>query len=131
MKHFIVILFCIVISPVLLSHEGHNDMPGTAKSLHGGVVQIGKEINLEIIISGNNITLYPTSHSSKDIPLNEVKIEAIAKPKKGKPYAVILNPAKKLGLKATVDLNGANRLPVEITTTHAGKTDRFLIQVEE
>jgi hypothetical protein len=74
----------ILIQPILgLTHEGHDNAPGAMKSLHGGVVQSGKQVNLEVIISGKEITIFPTSHVGLDIPTKDVKIEAIAKPKKG------------------------------------------------
>lgn len=112
------------------AHEGHNQAPGSLKSLHGGTVQAGKQINLEVIISGTHLTIYPESHEGKDLPAKDVLIEAKASPKKGKPYAVKFSPTKE-GFVATVDLAGANRLPVTITTTNQGKVDHFTVQVEE
>lgn len=122
--------FAILLSINAFAHEGHNNAPGSFKSLHGGTVQNGKELNLEVIINGKELLVYPTSHESKDVPAAEVKITATAKPKKGKAYPVVLNPAKG-GYSATVDLQGSNRLPVEISVTNHGKTDKFTVQIEE
>jgi hypothetical protein len=130
MKTLLVILTITFLSFTAFSHEGHNDTPGAFKSLHGGTVQNGKQLNLEVVVSGREITIFPTSHDGKDIQLSDVKIESLAKPKKGKAYSVTFSPAKN-GLSATIDLKGANRIPVEITVTGHGKTDHFLVQVEE
>jgi hypothetical protein len=123
-------LFITIFSLNIYSHEGHDNAPGSLKSLHGGTVQAGKQINLEVIISGNMVTIFPISHDGKDIPVKNLSITSTAKPKKGKPYPVTFSPTKE-GLTATVDLKGKNRVPVEISVSEKGKTDRFIIQVEE
>lgn len=125
------LLALIIVLPTLsFSHEGHDLTPGSLKSLHGGVVQGGKESNLEVIVNGQSITLYPTSHEGKDLLAKDVKIEAMAKPKKGAAYPIKLSIVKG-GYSSTVDLKGANRLPIEVTVAVNGKKDRFTIQVEE
>lgn len=126
-----IIFSLIIILPTLVfAHEGHNQTPGSLKSLHGGIVQAGKEINLEVIINGAQVTLFPTSHEGQDIPAKDLKIEATAKPKKNAPYSLKL-VSEKNGYTTTVDLKGANRLPVTVTTKFNGKADHFTIQVEE
>lgn len=125
------LIFVLTTLPVLgFTHEGHDKTPGTLKSIHGGVVQSGKQLNLEVIVNGNEVTLFPTSHEGKDIAANEVKVEAVATPKKGKPYPVTFTNTPK-GFTSKVDLQGANRLPVTINVSNQGKTDHFTVQVEE
>jgi hypothetical protein len=127
-------LFFILVTSFLtltaFAHEGHDNAPGSFKSIHGGTVQTGKQLNLEVIINGMEVTIFPTSHEGKDIALKDVKVDALAKPKKGKPYPLSFSAAKN-GLSATVDLKGANRLPIEISVTNQGKKDHFTVQVEE
>lgn len=130
MKKILLIMAIATLPILVLSHEGHDQMPGSLKSIHGGVVQGGKQLNLEVIVNGSEITLFPTSHEGKDIPAKDVKIEGQAKPKKGKPYPVVFTSTAK-GFTSKVDLQGANRLPVTINVTNQGKTDHFTIQVEE
>lgn len=115
----------------VIAHEGHGSAPGSFKSLHGGTVQVGKQLNLEVIVTGNEVTVFPTSHEGKDVVLKDVKIEVTAKPKKGKAYPVQLSPASGNGMTATVDLKGANRLPLEVNVSNQGKVDKFTVQVEE
>lgn len=131
MKKLVLIILSIIFSSAFVSaHEGHNNAPGSFKSLHGGTVQVGKQLNLEVIVTGREVTIFPTSHEGKDVQLNNVKIEATAKPKKGKPYSVVFSSSKN-GLSTTIDLKGANRIPLEILVTNQGKTDQFIVQVEE
>lgn len=130
MKKIITIIITGLMSFSTFAHEGHNKTPGSFKALHGGTVQNGKEINLEIIINGSDLIVFPTSHESKDIAEKDVKVTALAKPKKGKAYPVILKNARG-GYTATVDLQGANRLPIEITVLSHGKTDHFTVQIEQ
>lgn len=131
MKKTIFTLALSLLSLVAFSHEGHNVTPGSLKSLHGGTVQAGKQLNLEVIVNGSEITLYPTSHEAKDIPTKDVRIEAVAKPRKGKPYPVYFITDKGGGLTATIELKGANRIPVTVKTTYHEKSDSFIVQVEE
>lgn len=131
MKKTIFTLALSLLSLVAFSHEGHNVTPGSLKSLHGGTVQAGKQLNLEVIVNGSEITLYPTSHEGKDIPSKDVSIEAIAKPRKGKPYPVYFITDKGGGLTSTIELKGANRIPVTVKMTYHGKSDSFIVQVEE
>jgi len=128
MKKIAHLLILLILSFNLMAHEGHNSTPGSYKTLYGGTISVGKEINLEVIINGLEFTVYPLSHESKD--LTEVKIEALGKPKKGKAYPIVLKKLQK-GYSATVDLKGDNRLPVQITTNYKNKTDVFTIQIEE
>lgn len=129
MKNLLLVL-ALSLTFSVSAHEGHNNSPGSFKSLHGGTVQNGKELNLEVIINGKELTVFPTSHEGKDVPAKEVKLTAQAKPKKGKAYEVKFIPSNN-GHSATVDLQGANRLPIEISVTSKGKTDKFTVQVEE
>jgi len=131
MKKIIIALMATIMSFTIFAHEGHGNAPGSFKSLHGGTVQAGKQLNLEVIVNGKEITIFPTSHEGKDVPLKDVKIEATAKPKKGKPYSIQLTPGAGNGLTTTVDLKGANRLPVEFSVSNQGKVDKFIVQVEE
>lgn len=130
MKKTMIALTLMILPLMSFSHEGHDHAPGSIKSLHGGVVQGGKQINLEVIANPSEITLFPLSHEGKDLLAKDVKIEATAKPKKGKPYPVKFEAAK-TGFSAKVDLQGANRLPVTINVTNEGKIDHFTVQVEE
>lgn len=131
MKKLIITLITALTTLTVFAHEGHGNAPGSFKSLHGGTVQTGKQLNLEVIVTGKEVTIFPTSHEGKDVPLKDVKIEATAKPKKGKPYQVQFSQASGNGLTATVDLKGANRLPLEVTVSNQGKVDKFTVQVEE
>lgn len=127
----IIIIILIMILPTLcFSHEGHAKAPGSFKSLHGGSVLVGTELNLEVIILSKEIIIFPTSHEGKSVPSDKVKIKSTAKPKKGKQYPISLTE-RNGGFAATIDLKGDNRLPIQIDITSNGTTDHFMIQVEE
>jgi hypothetical protein len=112
------------------THEGHNQTPGSVKSKHGGVVSLGKQVNLEILVNGTNVTLYPLTHESVDLKASDVKVSAIAKPRKGSSYPLVFK-ALKLGFSADVDLKGSNRVELDINIEQAGKLDKFKVQVEQ
>ena len=129
MKQILLTIF-MLLSFNAFTHEGHNQTPGSVKSKHGGVVTLGKQVNLEVLVNGTNVTLYPLTHESADLKASDVKITATAKPRKGSSYPVTFK-AEKLGFTADVDLKGSNRVELEINVEQAGKSDKFKVQVEQ
>lgn len=120
----------IALSAIAFAHEGHDDVPGGAKANHGGVVKSGKEINLEYVVNGNEVILYPVSHEGKDLPAADVNITGTSKSPKAKPEA--LKFTNQGGFyKANVDFKGAYRSEVNVTTEYKGKKDNFKFQVEK
>lgn len=129
MKNTLLIIFTLL-SFSTFAHEGHNQTPGSVKSKHGGVVTLGKQVNLEVLINGTNVTLYPLTHESADLKASDVKVSATAKPRKGSSYPVTFK-ADKLGFSADIDLKGSNRVELEINVEQAGKSDKFKVQIEQ
>ena len=72
----------------VFAHEGHDDAPGAIKANHGGVVKAGKVINLEYVISGSEVKLFPVNHDGKDLTAAEVKLTVTTKLPKGKTEAI-------------------------------------------
>lgn len=111
------------------AHEGHG-VPGTIKANHGGTVKGGKEINLEYVVKGNELKIYPASHEGQDLTESDVKITATAKLPKGKAEAIKLD-AKDGAFVTSVDFKTAYRVEITVTTEHKGKKDTFKFQVEK
>lgn len=127
---FSIAALSLAMSSIGLAHEGHDDAPGANKATHGGIVKTGKEINLEYVVSGNEVTLYPQSHEGKDLTPNEVKLTGTAKSPKGKAEALKISNQNG-AFKALVDFKGAYRSEVAVTTDYQGKKDNFKFQVEK
>ncbi|MGZ3804313.1 MAG: hypothetical protein ACXVB4_08900 [Pseudobdellovibrionaceae bacterium] len=123
-------LSAFLLIPFAFAHEGHDITPGMLKSLHGGSVLAGKEINLEYTISSNEVKLYPLSHEGKDLPSSQVKVSATAKTPKGKTEALKLEPKEGV-LTTQVDFKDAYRVEVNVKTESNGKKDAFKFQVEK
>ena len=113
----------------VLAHEGHDNAPGALKANHGGVVKSGKEINLEYVVKGDTVELYPASHEGKDLPLAEVSLTGTAKPSKGKSAPLKLD-TKNGAYLAKVDFKGAYRVEVQVVADNKGKKSTFKFQVE-
>lgn len=114
----------------LFAHEGHDHAPGALKALHGGTVVAGKEINLEYVVSGNEVKLFPATHEGKDIPATKAKLKVTTKLRKGKAEAI------KLELKdgvyvAKVDFKGNYRIEMNVATETDDEKDSFKFQVEK
>jgi hypothetical protein len=130
MKKLLVTVLSLGISILAVAHEGHDDAPGALKANHGGTVKSGKEINLEYVVSGSGLKVFPISHDGKDVPPTEVKVTGTQKSPKGKaePVKFAANENAYLG---TVDFKGAYRVEVTVLTDHQGKKDTFKFQVEK
>lgn len=126
-----IILITLLISALnVFAHEGHDNTPGSLKANHGGTVKAGKEINLEYVVSGNELKLYPANHEGTDLAVLEVKISGTGKLPKGK--AENLKIELKNGIyTAPIDFKNAYRIEVIANTEHKGKKDSFKFQVEK
>lgn len=126
----------VILAVVLLgslntfAHEGHDDAPGALKANHGGTVKAGKELNLEYVVSGTEVKLFPVSHDGKDLPTSDVKITATVKAPKGKAEAAKIE-AKDGAYVTQVDFKGAYRLEMDVTADNKGKKSTFKFQVEK
>lgn len=117
-------------SLTVFAHEGHNNAPGSLKANHGGTVKAGKEINLEYVVKGNELKIYPASHEGADLAATDVKVTATAKLPKGKAEAIKLE-AKEGAFVTTVDFKSAYRVEMVVSTDYKGKKDTFKFQVEK
>lgn len=114
----------------LLAHDGHNQTPGSLKANHGGTVKAGKEVNLEYVVSGNELKLYPASHEGSDLASADVKLAATGKLPKGKAESLKIE-SKNGTFVAPIDFKTAYRIEVVATVEHKGKKDTFKFQVEK
>ncbi len=112
------------------SHEGHDQAPGSLKANHGGTVKSGKQLNMEFVVSGNEVKLFPASHEGEDLLAADVKITATTKLPKGK-----VEPAKidfKNGAFVTqVDFKNAYRIEMVVEAELKGKKSSFKLQIEK
>lgn len=127
----------IIITIVLLlgslgsfAHEGHDEAPGALKANHGGVVKSGKEINLEYVVKGDLVELYPVSHEGKDLTPADVKLTAQAKLPKSKAETMKID-IKKGVYTSKVDFKGAYRIEFNVVADNKGKKSTFKFQVEK
>lgn len=112
------------------AHEGHDEAPGSIKANHGGTVKSGKDINLEYVVSGTTVKLYPVTHEGKDLIASDVKLTATAKVPKGKAEPVKIE-FKDGVFETTVDFKSAYRTEIIVTADNKGKISTFKFQVEK
>ena len=129
-KILTVLFFSFSASRLVSAHEGHDDVPSALKANHGGIVKAGKEINLEYVVTGNEVMLYPVSHSGQDLTAQDVKLTGTAQTPKGKAEALKIETQSN-GFKTTVDFKGAYRTEVKLDADAKGKKDHFKFQVEK
>ena len=126
----IILPIVILVSFHVSAHEGHDILPGSLKANHGGIVQAGKDINLEYVVSGTEVKLFPLSHDGKDLASAEVKLAVKAKLPKGKAETVKLELKDGVAV-ATVDFKNAYRVEMNVEADHQGKKSVFKFQVEK
>lgn len=112
------------------SHEGHDSTPGSLKANHGGNVKAGKEINLEFVVLGNELKLYPASHEGADLAVTDVKLTGTGKLPKGQSENLKIE-IKNGAFIASIDFKTAYRIEVIVTAEFKGKKDTFKFQVEK
>lgn len=112
-----------------LAHEGHA-VPGSIPSIHGGMALAGKEINLEYVINGDKLILYPISHEGKDLTAAQVKLSGTTKAPKEKSEKLNLQ-YKDGGFSVQLDFKKAYRLEVNISAESNNKKDIFKFQMEK
>lgn len=122
----IVVLFALS----SIAHEGHDILPGALKANHGGVVKAGREINLEYVVAGAEVKLFPINHDGKDLNPAEVKLTAMAKLPKGKPESLKIE-LKNGVLLTQVDFKNAYRVELSVVAEYQGKKSNFKFQVEK
>ncbi len=114
----------------LFAHDGHDGTPGMLTANHGGKVEAGKDINLEYVVSGNEVKLFPASHEGKDLTAAEVQLVVSSKLPKGKAESVKLT-SKDGAFVAVVDFKKAYRVEMSIEAIVNGKKSTFKIQIEK
>ncbi len=112
------------------AHEGHDATPGSIKANHGGTVKSGKEINLEYVVSGTTVKLYPVTHEGIDLATADIKLTATAKLPKGKAEPVKIE-IKDGVFQTTVDFKSAYRTELVVNADTKGKVSTFKFQIEK
>ncbi len=112
------------------AHEGHDQLPGQLKALHGGLVKTGKEMNLEMVFAQETAKFYPVAHENETIDLSKVKLTGTAKKPKGKETPLSFNSDGK-SFTTKVDLKGSYRADLVIQVEYDGKKDTFKFLVEK
>lgn len=126
----IILSVALLFSSSSFAHEGHDATPGAIKANHGGTVKAGKEINLEYVVSGSEVKLFPVSHEGKDLTAAEVKLNVTTKLPKGKAEATKVE-SKDGAFVAKVDFKTAYRIEMTVDAEVKGKKNAFKFQVEK
>ena len=116
---------------VAAASQSHAQTAGlVALAPHGGMVKEGQILNMELVVQGNDVFLYPLSRMGSAIPLQELKVSAIAvPPKKGK-SKVELKPSDD-HYKGTLVGALAPGYELRVEVAAKGKKDRFKFVMEK
>jgi|GEM_PF-1988886 len=118
----------LLTSPVL-AHEGH-ELPGQLKATHGGLIKTGKQMNMEMVYTGDTVRFYPQPHPGETIDMAQVKLSGSSKTPKGKPQTLSFTSDGK-SFSTRVDLQGSYRADLDIKVDYENKIDQFKFLVEK
>lgn len=129
---FSVLTFLALISFSSLSsaHEGHDQLPGQLKALHGGLVKTGKDMNMEMVYSQETAKFYPVAHENETIDVSKVQLTGTAKKPKGQATPLKFTFDGK-SFTTKIDMKGSYRADLVINTQYEGKKDTFKFLVEK
>lgn len=113
-----------------LAHEGHDQAPGSIKSMHGGIPKAGKIFNLEMLATDNKIQFFPMAHKGETVDINKINLKGTAKSPKGKAQTLKFTLKDKAYV-TEIDFQGSHRANLEIKAEYEGNTDTFKFLVEK
>lgn len=126
----IILSVAVLTTVTVFAHVGHDQVPGSIKSNHGGVVKSGKEINLEYVVVNNEVKLFPVSHEGKDLTSEEVKLVVTTKLPKGKIETIKIESKDGVAV-AKIDFKSAYRVEMSVHVDIKGQKSIFKFQVEK
>ncbi len=126
----ILTLIMIIGSLTAWAHEGHDLTPGSIKANHGGTVKAGKEINLEYVVIGNTVKMYPVTHDGKDLLETDIILTGTIKLPKAKDETVKIE-FKEGSFLTVVDFKKAYRVEINLIANFKGQKSNFKFQVEK
>ena len=130
LKTVLVIVSLMSGSMYVMAHEDHSLPQGALTANHGGVVKPGKEINLEYVVTGSEVKIFPATHEGKDLNSAAVSLTATTKLPKGKAEAAKID-FKDGSFILKADFKSAYRVEIIVTATVEGKKDIFKFQIEK
>lgn len=130
MRKLISVLTTILIPSILLAHEGHDKSPGAVAAPHGGTVQVGSQIILELVSKNDGVEIYAFDHDMKPLNTKDVKVEGkMSLPKKSK-AEVLKFTAEGEAFAAKINAKGTHRYTLDLVASYAGKKEKIKFSVE-
>jgi len=127
----LVLLLITSMEANVLSHEGHNKLPGSIIAPHGGQIKGTDDLYIELIHNSDNVQIYITDHDFKPILLNDIKIEGLIKyPKQMKSEKINFTTNQAKYFDAKINSKGSHRYTLEIKTKYKNKTDTINYNLE-
>ncbi|UXR63344.1 hypothetical protein EZJ49_09680 [Bdellovibrio bacteriovorus] len=130
LKSLIATLALSLLASTSFAHEGHDQVPGSLKAMHGGIPKAGNLMNMEMLAIENKVQFFPRAHADETLDINKVKISGTAKSPKGKSQTLKFTKTDNI-FNTEVDFQGSHRVNLEIKAEFEGKTDTFKFLVEK
>lgn len=134
MKRFTLLITALLFAGApSLAHEGHDhDAPSTSKPQKGGVVRGLEELNVEVVLKGNEIRLFLFDKDMKARSTDGVKISAVAELPRKKGAAPLTLVDKGDHFQTEFDAKGSHRfdLKLKVTDPRTGHEDDLKFTLE-
>lgn len=126
----ITIIALLIGSINLSAHEGSDHAQGTLKANHGGIVKAGKDINLEYVVSSDDVILFIVGQDGIDLKAKDLKLITTVKLPKEKAKLINLEMVDGANVAKSV-FNGAARAEFIVKVSTKGKQSTFKFQAEK
>lgn len=126
----LILSLSLLSAPLVQAHEGHGEIPGSLKAVHGGITKAGKLFNLEMLASDTDIQLFPAAHPGEKLDMKKMKMTGNLKSPKGKTQPLSFTATEK-SFNTKIDFLGGHRVSLEIKAEYEGKVDSFQFLVEK
>lgn len=115
-----------------LAHEGHDKVPGSqiSKMVPPGQVKTTSHMFVEVKEEKGIVKVLVFDHDKKDIPPTDLKIAGSVKfPRKPKAEKIEFAPVGNM-FEAKVDAKNSHRYTLDMTVSHAGKSEKMSFNIE-
>ena len=131
MKNLGILSLGLLLSFSAQAHEGHGH--SGPEAVNGGIVQEGKQLNVELVTQGSDVMVYTSGKDGKSINPSDVSLVGTAEPRGKQKSKLDFKPMSN-HLHAKVDAKGAKRfelkLEAKLKSGQGKAADRFTFQVE-
>ncbi len=120
-KVFLTAMLSFTIPSSLLAHDGHSHEASAQTAPHGGNLRDAGEVRGEVVIKGDEITLYVYDKHMKPITLEKGELAGVVQFPKEKSKPIVLKKKGEVFVTTVKGISKVHRYDLHIDVEHQGK----------